>query len=126
MLVYVYGTLKRGHYNNHILQDATFVGTATLSFKARMFCVGFPVLIEGETPVKVEGELFEVDAQTFHDLDRLEGQGRMYQRRRVRIPGGKRAWVYIGKDDYWQHHPRYRCSVSPDSDNVIRWKGNGQ
>jgi gamma-glutamylcyclotransferase (GGCT)/AIG2-like uncharacterized protein YtfP len=121
MQVFVYGTLKSGHGNHHYLRNATFKGPLTLTLKAKMFCVGFPVLMKSRDKVKVEGELYEVDRATFAALDRLEGQNHMYKRRRNRLPDGTYAWIYIGMNRFWQARA-YGKPVSPDESNTIRWR----
>lgn len=105
--VAVYGTLKRGFSNHHLLEKAMYIGEAQTGLPFRLYTVGFPVLLPGTkddpgTPVRVE--LYDVTAEQLHWLDRLEGNGRMYQRERRRFrtsSGGVgysvRAWVYIGK-----------------------------
>jgi gamma-glutamylcyclotransferase (GGCT)/AIG2-like uncharacterized protein YtfP len=118
---WVYGTLKRERSNHHYLKSATFKGTLILPFNARMICVGFPVILDDAAPILVEGEVYEVDNATFERLDRLEGEGHMYKRRRKRIGGGRRAWVYIGASQFWER--RAGQPVTPDFDNVIRWSG---
>ena len=123
-LCFVYGTLKKGQHNHHLLKGATFQGTYTLNFNARMFDVGFPVIVDAQTPLRIEGEVYEVDTDTFARLDRLEGNGRMYQRRRKRLGDGRRAWCYIGKEEYWAGD-RGGYPVRPQADGVIRWR-NGQ
>jgi gamma-glutamylcyclotransferase (GGCT)/AIG2-like uncharacterized protein YtfP len=121
MQVFVYGTLKQGHGNHHYLRNATFKGAVALTFKGRMFDVGFPVLMKGRNKVKVAGEIYQVDKATFAALDRLEGQGHMYMRRRKRLPDGTHAWVYIGMNRFWQARA-YGKPVSPDESNTIRWR----
>jgi gamma-glutamylaminecyclotransferase len=119
--VFVYGTLKTGGHNHHYLRNAISHGPATLTFKGKMFDVGFPVLMKSREKVKVEGELFDVDRATFAALDRLEGQGHMYKRKRKRLQDGRYAWVYIGMNKFWQ--PRaYGRPVTPNSDGTIRWE----
>jgi len=101
--VAVYGTLKQGHGNHYLLKDAAFLGTAMTGSPYRLFCVGFPVLLPGteaEPGLPVVVELYEVTRKQLRRLDRLEGNGRMYQRsrRRFKFAGySQRAWIYIGK-----------------------------
>jgi len=119
--VFVYGTLKQGGRNHHCLNGALYRGPVTLTFKARMFDVGFPVLMKSRNKINVEGELYDVDAETFAALDRLEGQGRMYMRRRKRLADGRTAWVYLGMNSFWQ--PRaYGRPVLPGADGTIKWE----
>jgi len=122
-IVYVYGTLKHGYGNHRLLEVASTnpLGTARFTFKAKMFCVGFPVLMKSRSKITVEGELYEVDTATFKRLDRLESNGRMYKRKRKKLPNGKHAWYYMGMNSYWQ--PRaYGKHIQPDDDGVIRWR----
>jgi gamma-glutamylaminecyclotransferase len=108
-LVFVYGTLKRGHMNHRILEhgNAEFLGTAATLRDHSLFVDGLPYLVEGthEDPGshQVRGELYKVDAETMASLDRLEGHPRFYERRLARFvysdrhtPDGAapRAWVY--------------------------------
>ena len=122
-LVFVYGTLKKGHRNHYVIEGptTTFHSTAVLPFKARMFCVGFPVIVKSASPIQIEGELYSVDRATFRDLDSLESNGRMYKRRRKRLADGRLAWVYIGMDRFWQART-HSNPVLPDADGVTRWR----
>ena len=107
--VAVYGTLRKGQGNyERILKDnSRFLGTAYTGAPYRMFCVGFPVVMSGteaEPGLPVEVELYEVSRKTLRRLDRLEGNGRMYQRSRRRfwlnsddVSINQRAWIYLGK-----------------------------
>jgi hypothetical protein len=66
--IFVYGTLKRGHYNNRLLSHATFMGEALTAPNCTLIKLGgFPgLLFGGDTAVK--GEVYEVsDSEVFID-----------------------------------------------------------
>ena len=110
-LVFVYGTLKRGFPNNHLLHRARFVGEGQTVARCRLFHAGFPVLrkgLEGYSCLgaPVRGEVYLVtDQATMDALDNLEGEGRMYHRRSmvIQLDRGKRirAFTYVGDSKFW-------------------------
>jgi len=122
MKVFVYGTLKIGHNNSHLLRTAKYLGDAVTSDRYTMFCVGFPVIMPDRNGHQVAGEVYEVDAETAYNLDRLEARGRMYDRVRkyVRmVDTGKlvRLYYYVGRPDYWSIRER---KVQP-MQNLLQW-----
>lgn len=106
-LVFVYGTLKRGHQRSHALAGQTFIGPASTAADYRMFDLGdYPGLIEVEpgTGDQVQGEIYRVDQGCLRQLDQIEAvdQG-LYERREIRIfqsfgtSGGLiAAYFYLG------------------------------
>ena len=98
--VFVYGTLMRGQINHELLAGAEFIGEGVTS-KAFGFYAGpdrgvdadelpqIPYAYEqpasGDEPVQVQGEVWEVDAATLAELDKLEGHPDWYQRQSVRV-----------------------------------------
>lgn len=82
--VFVYGTLLEGEGNHSFLNGAHFLDGVRLS-GAQMYDVGyFPCIVDSDNPYQsVYGELYEVDDETLMDLDQLESEGRMYERREV-------------------------------------------
>ena len=122
MKVIVYGTLKQGYGNHHYLRSATYLGTETLKFNGRMFCVGFPVLMKSRSKIQVEVEVYKVDAATFAALDRLEGQGHMYMRKRKKLADGSMSYYYQGMNRFWQARAMGK-TVYPQADGVVRWSG---
>lgn len=122
--VAVYGTLKRGYGNHRLLADARYVGDAVSGSAFQLFTVGFPVILPG-TPAApgkpIAVELYEVTRRELARLDRLEGNGRMYQRerRRFRLDGRSvRAWIYVGKSFRAEAMRRVESSGA-----VCRWDG---
>ena len=69
-LVFVYGTLKKGYGNHHLLKNAEFVGDATV--KGTLYVEGLP-MYRSEGDGVVHGELYQVDNVTLGALDMLEG-----------------------------------------------------
>lgn len=110
--VFVYGTLKKGHGNNYLLEKATFIGAGQTTRVYRLLDSGFPVLWPrahvrtDPRNAPVRGEVYEADDETVARLDRLESEGRMYHRkvRRVRLDSGTivNAHLYIGSAAYWR------------------------
>jgi gamma-glutamylaminecyclotransferase len=100
-LAFVYGSLKRGFHNNELLDRARFIGTAHTAPRFDLIDLGsFPAAIQGKH--SVSGEVYEVDARTMRDLDRLESNGSMYQRKKVPLALAGRqivAWMYIYLED---------------------------
>jgi gamma-glutamylcyclotransferase (GGCT)/AIG2-like uncharacterized protein YtfP len=82
MKVFVYGTLQRGCHNHHLLERATFLGKAVTVRKFGMTDVGFPFMLADQAVAPVMGELFDIgdNAACLARLDRLESEGRMYDR----------------------------------------------
>lgn len=73
-LVFVYGTLKRGHCNAHYLNTQTFVSEALTTPHYRMVdCGGYPGLYHcPNNGLSIHGEIWQIDPITRTELDRLE------------------------------------------------------
>jgi gamma-glutamylcyclotransferase (GGCT)/AIG2-like uncharacterized protein YtfP len=101
VLVFVYGTLKRGHGNHHWLAGAPFQGEAELPDVVLHDLGPFPMAVPGEG--KVLGEVYRIDAGALARLDRLEGYPRLYDRRPLPLADGRSAWVYLGRPHQVRH-----------------------
>lgn len=94
----VYGTLKRGHYNNRFIGTSEFIGEGITKDKYQMTSNGhFPYLSKnGDYNIKVE--VFEVNEDDLKNIDRLEGHPTFYKREVVDIIIGEdilKCWIYL-------------------------------
>lgn len=85
MLVFTYGSLRKGYGNHPLLDGSRFVATAkTLPAYTMIHLGGFPgIIYGGET--EIIGELYEVDARTLATLDQLEGHPGFYERQSIKV-----------------------------------------
>ena len=74
-LLFVYGTLKRGCSNHHLLAGQTFVGTARTPPGFSLYNLGgYPgIAPKSDDRTGVVGEVWSVDASGLEELDRFEG-----------------------------------------------------
>ncbi|SEQ47964.1 gamma-glutamylaminecyclotransferase [Ectothiorhodospira magna] len=101
-LVFVYGTLKRGHGNHRVMQRAAgeFIGEAITVERFPLVVDGLPYLLDSSGEGHhVIGELYRVsDDAGWSYLDRLEGHPTFYRRRVIscEVDGVVMdAWVYF-------------------------------
>ena len=101
--VFVYGTLKKGHYNNVLLDEAEFVGSAmTVGKDYTMYNLGaFPGVKEGGCD-SITGEVYIVDDEQLARLHQLEGHPTFYKaiNKQVKlfnnsVAGYMEAFMYI-------------------------------
>ena len=95
--VFVYGTLKRGHNNHHLLKGATYLGQYNTGIGYTKVVKGLPFLFEDGGP-GCSGELYEVSTLTLNLLDRLEGHPDMYERKLINVSNDESthtAWCYL-------------------------------
>jgi len=93
--VFVYGSLMRGLHNHPLLTHSTFLGEALTEAAFELYSLGyFPAMTRGGC-CAVRGECFEVDAETLHALDRLEGHPEFYRRQRISLGDGRRVLSYL-------------------------------
>ena len=88
MYLFVYGTLKSGFHNHHLLEDTEFVCDATTKHKYPMVNVEeyFPYLIDAKGDGhQIEGEVYKIDAQILAMLDILEGYPELYTRHKIAV-----------------------------------------
>jgi gamma-glutamylcyclotransferase (GGCT)/AIG2-like uncharacterized protein YtfP len=102
-LVFVYGTLRKGEHNAHVLGDSAYCGkSSTAPDYILLHLGGFPAIVPAPAGagVSIVGEVYECDAQTMRDLDRLEGCPSFYYREQITLPdNGDQVWVYILNQD---------------------------
>ena len=95
--VFVYGTLKKGGGNHRLLNGCKFVGEHITENEHTMVDFGpFPAILEGGT-TPITGEVYVINNSVAGDLDRLEGDPSMYQRKIIDTEYGK-ALVYYMKE----------------------------
>jgi gamma-glutamylcyclotransferase (GGCT)/AIG2-like uncharacterized protein YtfP len=88
ILVFVYGTLKRGGENHSFLAGQTFVGEART---VPGFCLyeleGYPGMVaRSDERDGVVGEVWSVTAAALRELDELEGTAvGLYRRERIQL-----------------------------------------
>lgn len=87
MLIFVYGTLRRGEPSHAELGPACYVGDALTAPCYELVDLGdYPALIEGGHDA-VRGELYEVPDGWLGHLDWFEDVPDMYERKPVALPG---------------------------------------
>jgi len=98
-LVFVYGTLRNGHSNHHLLKEAFCFGTGSTEASYAMYLIsGYPYVTSSESRYPIVGELYAVDDDTLKILDSMEGHPRYYERREttVIVCGDNHvAWMYF-------------------------------
>lgn len=98
--VFVYGTLRKGKHNHHLLKGSKFLGEYETGPGYKKIVSGLPYLLKDESGEGCEGELYEVSALTLQLLDRLEGHPDWYERKIITVykPDkdiGTEAWAYL-------------------------------
>ena len=94
LVLFVYGTLKRGCRSHARLSDSQFIGVAWTTPLYRMYdCGAYPGLVLASDGESVGGELYRVNAQTLAVLDEFESA---YRRMPIELIGSvAEAWGYI-------------------------------
>lgn len=111
MKLFVYGTLRKNHGNNFLLQDSKYLGKAVTEPEYTLACSGIPYLIKGEQ--SVHGEVYEVTPEVLSDLDLLEGHPDCYTRKDINVIMNNELitiqayhWLHDDKNDL-KIYPRY-------------------
>jgi len=113
-LVAVYGTLKKGHGNYYrYLTESKFIGSGVTKDKYPLVIKGLPYMIEEKGKGNhVEVEVYRVDADTFSDLDALEGHPNWYKRKQITIRMSKGtevvAWLYFNPHEKSAGHKLHK------------------
>ena len=90
-LMFVYGTLKKGYGNHHIMKPAVFVGDDTIS--GTMYSFGdYPAIVAGKDII--HGELWKISTEQRKRIDHMEGHPFLFKRLLTHTRSGKFAWVY--------------------------------
>jgi gamma-glutamylaminecyclotransferase len=105
VLLFVYGTLRRGEPNHLELGEARFLRSVWTEPRYELVDLGdYPALLEdGDAPVA--GELYEVDAALLGWLDRFEDVPELYERKSVATPDGA-VLAYVMSRARAGHAPR--------------------
>ncbi|HUA93206.1 MAG TPA: gamma-glutamylcyclotransferase family protein [Terracidiphilus sp.] len=97
--IFVYGTLKRGCRNHHVLQSATFLGEArTEPLYLMVNCGSYPGLVhangvrEGQA---ICGELYRMDSALLAALDAFEDAPHEFVRASIALQNGSNAEGYF-------------------------------
>jgi len=85
MIVFCYGTLKKGYGLNHILQGCEYLGAATTSPEYTLLNGNnFPFLVERKG-IGAKGEVYKVTSDIVNILDQVEGHPNFYERKIIRV-----------------------------------------
>lgn len=103
VILAVYGTLKRGHGNNRLLQSSEFITQGLTTEKYAMYANGIPYVKETvpeDVPTtNITVELFKVEMSDLPRIDQLEGHPNWYQRKQIDVTGDNgdnyKAWIYF-------------------------------
>jgi len=125
--VFVYGSLKKGFGNHHILSDkasAFYCGhylTKVASFEMRSYG-GFPAITNTlKNGKKISGELYLCTPETIERLDSLEGHPHWYKRKRILMDDGTWAFTYILPEEHTTDLPLVELT-NIDGDEAYRWE----
>jgi gamma-glutamylcyclotransferase (GGCT)/AIG2-like uncharacterized protein YtfP len=102
MIVFVYGSLKKGKKLHYYLKNAKFLGEAFTCEKYPMILSKsgwYPYLIEKKgVGYHVKGELYETSPKLLKILDRVEEAPHYYYRKKICVKLNDKklkAWVYF-------------------------------
>ncbi|MEL4304884.1 gamma-glutamylcyclotransferase family protein [Methanococcoides sp. LMO-2] len=93
-LLFVYGTLKKGCCNHHLLENSVPVSEAFTEDRFRMLNLEyFPGVVKGKPVSRISGEVYDVVNETLDVLDEFEGK--WFYREDVLLGNGSKAAMYF-------------------------------
>ena len=107
--VFVYGTLKRLHYNHELIEsknvtDSVFLGRCYIEGAFRMrdlnWYPGVQYVADPKVKNRIYGEVYRISEDTLKALDIMEGNGNFFTRGQVDTPW-KKAWCYMIPASYY-------------------------
>jgi len=113
VLLFVYGSLKSGYENAHLLQGATALGAVQTAAGYRLirYRDGYPALVpQPGAAAAVRGELYAVTHALLAELDAFEECPTLYQRAPITLRDGRAADAYVvpsGAAAEWPTLDRY-------------------
>lgn len=102
-LAFVYGSLRKGLGNHHVVQSCTQQEDGVLEHGFRMRSLGgFPAVFKvtevAETTIVIE--VYEVhNEDVARGLDMLEGYPSFYNREVVTLADGRQGWMYFIEEE---------------------------
>ena len=99
MKVFVYGSLKKGFYNDHILKDSEFIGTEVVHGYSMSSLGAYPMAYN-DPEGQIVGELYYITPETLERLDMLESEGKYYDRLVVNGVTNSNFFMYVGVQAY--------------------------
>lgn len=104
-LVFVYGSLRKGLNNHHFLNNSEYIGDYTSKEQFYLITyktLKFPYLLEDlefdRPKTNIKGEIYKVNEDVLKNLDNLESNSVIYQRKKYEFFNDKNsieAYVYI-------------------------------
>jgi gamma-glutamylaminecyclotransferase len=106
MLLFVYGSLRRGFPNHYILENSVYIGEFSTTDGYIMIGTRskvFPYIIKDSivddaTPTQIVGELYDVEPNTINRIDELEGHPHTYNRQLITVTNNTdvfESYIYI-------------------------------
>lgn len=96
-IIFVYGTLMKGHCNDHYLRELKYLGIGRLTGYEMYHVSAYPGIVENGTGYVI-GELYEIDEKTLKVLDIIEGEGQLFIRKKLGVTLDNKvvdAYVYV-------------------------------
>jgi gamma-glutamylaminecyclotransferase len=112
--VFVYGSLKRGHWNCALLSDSEFKGETVTEQRYYMLSGrvagsrAFPVVLDDDPALSagpLAGEIYHVNDECLAQLDRLERVPDSYERKIADVTEDGhpvQAFIYVGNPTRWK------------------------
>lgn len=99
LLLFVYGTLKRGERNHHIMQHAINHGCYHTASNYLLVELGsYPGMIEKSYEGQsIQGELFEIPCSLLDELNKIEEAPNLFYLEPITLANGSKAIAYLYK-----------------------------
>lgn len=116
-LIFVYGTLKKGHHNHHVMGQSELLGEVQITGFKMYSLGGYPALTRGEDTIT--GEVYEVtDENTLKNIYRLEGysgvrdsSSNWYDTTDVSTKWGKAELFYMKNENTYSNRPVVKSGI---------------
>jgi gamma-glutamylcyclotransferase (GGCT)/AIG2-like uncharacterized protein YtfP len=122
IIVFVYGTLRKGELYSPLLYNACYKGTDIIPGFIMRDLGEYPMIFErNDSGMQIIIEVYKIDPATLQQLDNLEDYNEnddnsLYLRKKVTALSGIEGFIYYGIDEY-----KYKsCNIIPDGDWVKR------
>ncbi len=131
--LFVYGSLKKGFENEHVLDKAKYISKATTVRKFAMYASKggeYPYLLKDKPLNNIEGELYKIARKDLlKKIDIFEGSPDYYTRESIEVKSrsfdtNKRAFTYFytNKKDHKKKQPitEWKKTISFDMDAYFK------